>query len=78
MSETEWGWLLLGAELVGLLAMSELVGKRRRAVGFVVVFAFVSLPWLTYSVATARWSFLALSLLWAFVHLNNARRWGKP
>lgn len=77
MSDTAWGWFLLAAELVGLVAMSELVGKRRRAVGFVAVFAAVSVPWVVYSITTARWSFLVLSILWAAVHLTNAYRWGK-
>lgn len=75
MSDTEWGVALLAAELVGLAAMSYLVGRRRLWWGWLVVFAAVSLPWLTYSITTARRSFLALSILWAAVHLSNAVRW---
>lgn len=75
MSDTEWGWLLLGAEVVGLAAMSYLVGRHRLWWGWLVVFCAVSVPWLTYSLTTARWPFLALSILWAGVHLSNAHRW---
>ncbi len=75
MTDTVWGWLLLVAELGGLAAMSQLVGRRRLWWGWVVVFVCVSTPWLVYSITTARWSFLALSLLWASVHLSNAVRW---
>lgn len=75
MSETTWGVVLLAAEIAGLVAMSRLVGRRRLWWGWLVVFVCVSLPWLTYSVATARWTFLALSILWACVHLTNAARW---
>ena len=75
MSDTAWGLVLLGAELVGLAAMSLLVGRRRLWWGWIVVFAAVSTPWLVYSITTAKWSFLALSLLWASVHLSNAVRW---
>ena len=75
MSDTVWCWLLLVAELGGLAAMSQLVGRRRLWWGWVVVFVCVSTPWLVYSITTARWSFLALSLLWASVHLSNAVRW---
>ena len=75
MSDDEWGWLLLAAELVGLAAMSQLVGRRRLWWGWLVVFCAVSVPWLTYSLSTARWSFLVLSVLWAGVHLTNAHRW---
>ena len=75
MTDNEWGVALLVAELIGLAAMSYIVGRRRLWWGWLVVFCCVSLPWLTYSVATARWPFLALSILWAAVHLTNAHRW---
>lgn len=75
MSDELWGWSLLAAELVGLAAMSWLVGRRRLWWGWVVVFVAVSLPWLAYSLTTARWSFLVLSILWGCVHLTNAIRW---
>lgn len=75
MSDTVWGFVLLAAELGGLAAMSWLVGRRRLWWGWVVVFVCVSSPWLVYSITTARWSFLALSVLWAVVHLSNAFRW---
>lgn len=75
MSDEWWGWLLLAAELIGLAAMSVLVGRRRLWWGWLVVLVFVSTPWLVYSITTARWSFLALSLLWATVHVSNAVRW---
>ena len=75
MNDTVWGFVLLVAELVGLAAMSLLVGRRRLWWGWLVVFLCVSVPWLFYSISTARWSFLVLSLLWATVHLSNAHRW---
>ena len=76
MSEDVWPWLLFGCELVGLLAMSQLVGKRKRWYGWLIVAVFMSLPWLTYSLTTGpRYGFVALSLLWFAVHLTNAYRW---
>lgn len=76
MSEETWPWLLFGCELVGLLAMSQLVGKRKRWYGWLIVAVFMSLPWLTYSITTGpRYGFVALSLLWLVVHLTNAHRW---
>ena len=75
MSDTVWGFVLLAAELGGLAAMSWLVGRRRLWWGWLVVFVCVSSPWLVYSITTAKWSFLALSVLWAVVHLSNAFRW---
>ena len=76
MSEDVWPWLLFGCELVGLLAMSQLVGKRKRWYGWLIVAVFMSLPWLTYSLTTGpRYGFVALSLLWLAVHLTNAYRW---
>lgn len=75
MNEEVWGWLLFGAEVIGLGAMSVLVGRHRLWWGWLVVAAFVSAPWLIYSVTTERWGFLALSLTWLTVHLTNARRW---
>lgn len=78
MSDTGWGVVLLVAELAGLAAMSQLVGRRRLWWGWLVVFASVSIPWIAYSVTTARWTFLALSLTWAAVHLTNAHRWRRP
>ncbi|CAB5217991.1 hypothetical protein UFOVP209_38 [uncultured Caudovirales phage] len=78
MNETAWGWALLGAELAGLAAMSQLVGRRRLWWGWMIVFLCVSVPWLTYSLITTRWSFLILSLLWAAVHITNANKWRNP
>ena len=78
MNEAGWGWALLGAELAGLLAMSQLVGRRQLWWGWLIVFLCVSVPWLTYSLTTARWSFLILSILWAIVHLTNANKWRRP
>jgi hypothetical protein len=75
MSEEVWSWSLFAAELVGLVAMSVLVGKRRIWWGWLVVAVFVSVPWIAYSVITNRLGFLALSLTWLTVHLTNARRW---
>ena len=75
MNDTAWGFVLLAAELVGLAAMSLLVGRRRAWWGWLVVLAFVSAPWLVFSITTARWSFLLLSILWAVVHMTNAIRW---
>jgi len=75
VSETAWGWLLLGAEMLGLIAMAQLVGKRRLWWGWLVIFACVSAPWLAYSINCARWPFLFLSIMWASVHLSNAMRW---
>lgn len=76
MTEETWPWLLFGCELVGLFAMSQLVGKRQRWYGWLVVAAFMSTPWLIYSLSTGpRYGFVALSLLWLSVHCLNAYRW---
>jgi len=75
MSDELWGWLLVVAEFVGIAAMSLLVGRRKLWWGWLVVFVCVSVPWLAYSVTTARWSFLVLSIFWAAVHLSNAHQW---
>ncbi len=76
MTEATWAWLLFGCELIGLLAMSQLVGKRQRWYGWLVVAGCMSIPWLTFSLLTGpRYGFVALSLLWLTVHVSNAYRW---
>lgn len=76
MTEETWPWLLFAFELVGLFAMSQLVGKRKLWYGWLIVAVCMSLPWLTYSLSTGpRYGFVALSVLWLSVHLTNAYRW---
>lgn len=76
MTEETWPWLLFLCELVGLYAMSQLVGVRQLWYGWLVVAVFMSVPWFIYSLVTGpRFGFLALSVLWLTVHLSNAYRW---
>lgn len=76
MTEETWPWLLFVCELVGLAAMSQLVGKRQRWYGWLIVAACMSVPWLAYSILNGpRYGFVALSILWLGVHLSNAYRW---
>lgn len=76
MTEETWPWLLFGCELIGLAAMSQLVGKRKLWFGWLIVAACMSTPWLIYSLSIGpRYGFVALSLLWLSVHLTNAHRW---
>lgn len=75
MTETTWGWVLFAAELAGLAAMSQLVGRRRIWWGWLIVAACVSAPWIAYSISTWRLGFLALSITWLTVHITNAARW---
>jgi hypothetical protein len=76
MNEDTWPWLLFGCELVGLYAMSQLVGRRKLWYGWLIVAACMSLPWLGYSISSGpRYGFVALSLLWLTVHVTNAYRW---
>lgn len=77
MTDNEWALFLFVAELAGLAAMNQLVGKRRLWFGWLVVAACVSVPWIAFSILATppRLAFLALSLLWLSTHLANAYRW---
>jgi hypothetical protein len=77
MNDNEWAWFLFVAELAGLAAMNQLVGKRRLWFGWLAVAAFVSVPWIAFSILSTppRFAFLALSFLWLGTHLANAYRW---
>ena len=79
MNDNEWAWFLFVAELAGLAAMSQLVGRRRLWFGWLVVAGFVSLPWIAFSLLAkpTRFGFLALSLLWLSTYATNAARWRK-
>ena len=79
MTDNEWAWFLFAAELVGLVALSQLVGRRRLWFGWLVVAGCVSLPWIAFSVLAkpTRFGFLALSLLWLSTYTTNAARWRK-
>lgn len=73
MSEQAWGWVLFGCELVGITGVA--IAGRKLWWGWLVVVAGVSVPWMTYSITTQKWGFLALSALWMTVNLSNAVRW---
>jgi hypothetical protein len=79
MTDDEWAWFLFVAELAGLAAMSQLVGRRRLWFGWLVVAACVSVPWIAFSLLAQpiRFGFLALSLLWLSTYATNAARWRK-
>jgi hypothetical protein len=77
MSEQSWALLILACEIVGLVAMFTLIGKRRVWWGWLVIVACVSLPWLIYSISTWKIGFILLSVLWLTVHLSNAYNWKK-
>lgn len=77
MSEDAWAWTLFGAELIGLWAMAEFVGRRKAWWGWLIVAGAMSIPWLLYSTMTFRMGFIALSCTWLTVHLINAWRWAR-
>lgn len=76
MSEQAWALFLFAAEIVGLSANYFLV-RKKNWLGWLCLIAFVSLPWLVYSISTAKVGFVLLSLMWLFVYVSNAVAWKK-
>jgi hypothetical protein len=74
MSEQMWTWLLFGMELIGVYGSYQVGNKKWY--GHLIV-ALHSLPWVIYSLVFDKPGFLAMWILWQFVHWRNMLKWRK-
>jgi len=74
MSEQVWTWLLFLMEVIGVSG-SYLVGNKKWY-GHLIV-ALHSFPWVIYSLIFDKPGFLAMWLMWQYVHLRNMWKWRK-
>jgi hypothetical protein len=74
MTETTWTWLLFGMELVGV-AGSYLVGNNNWR-GHMII-ALHSFPWFIYALIFDKPGFIAMWVLWQWVHWRNMHKWLK-
>lgn len=72
MTETEWTWLLLVMEFLGVYGMWNVGNKKWWGWGIVLLH---SLPWLIYAIIFNRPGFIAMSFLWISMHLRNTIKW---
>ena len=74
MNEQAWSFLLFAGEIVGLSANYFFI-RRKFWWGWVFLLIFVSVPWLVYSISTAKVGFILLSAMWFAVYVSNAITW---
>lgn len=76
MTEQAWTWLILAADLCGLVVVATVIAARRWW-GWCCTAALTAVPFGLYSIfgAEFRPAFTVLACVWATVHLSNAYRW---
>lgn len=72
MSETTWTWMLFAMEIVGVFG-TYLVGNKKWY-GHTIV-ALHSFPWFIYSIVFNKPGFIAMWIMWQWVHWRNMWKW---
>jgi hypothetical protein len=74
MTEAHWTWMLFAMEIIGVYG-SYTVGNKRWY-GHMIV-ALHSIPWAIYSIVFDKPGFMAMWVLWQWVHWRNMVVWLK-